>query len=126
MTEWGASRFSLLNLIYRTNKAGHRSEDIAKKTVQFFKPEAIFQAKKLLWSLASVLTRVTERHNHQDNVLDLIRVLRSCDEKILSLPRFAIFKPDEGPKLSDEVTLPSRGICRTLKRKTKQKFSPIL
>ncbi|KAK2724788.1 hypothetical protein QYM36_001315 [Artemia franciscana] len=71
---------------------------------QFFKPEAIFQAKELLWSLASVPTCMTKRYNHQDNVLDLIRVLRSCDKKHVSLPCFAISEPDEVPILSSEVT----------------------
>ena len=38
----------LLNFVYRANKAGDLSEGIAMKAVQFYKPEAIFQAKEFI------------------------------------------------------------------------------
>ena len=95
---------ALLNYAFRAIKAGNRSEDIAKKAVEFFSEEAIAMAKELLWPLAGITTRVTARSKNTDDILDILKVFRVCEDKNISLPRFVIFEPDEVPIIPGEVT----------------------
>ena len=68
---------------------------------EFFAPDLILEAKKLLSTEAAVSTRATDRQKMTD---DMIRCLDLCDEPKLVLPHFFIFEPDEGPVVLGETT----------------------
>lgn len=93
----------VLNFISRARKAGCIADAITKIACDFFKPEEIVEAKKLLWPEA-VKTRPTERQKPRDNIVDMIRAFDTCDEKRVSLPRYVIFEPDQVPIVPGEIT----------------------
>ena len=86
---------AILNFMKRAIKAGNRSTEIVKKTIEFFKKDDINDAKTILWEAAKISTRVSIKVNPHDNVIEMIRVFEDCDKKNIDLPTFVIVEPAE-------------------------------
>ena len=64
---------SVLNLIFRANKAGNASKNIVSKSAHYYKPDILLKAKEILWHFGIVL------HIPDDAAAtDLCRMIENC------------------------------------------------
>lgn len=95
---------AVLNFVERAMKAGNPIDSIVKSAVSHFSDADILEAKKVIWDEAEYATRVTARDKSSDNVIDIMKVFKLCDEKNISLPRFVLYQPDDVPIIPGEIS----------------------
>ena len=61
-------------------------------------------AKELVQTHAILATRVMSIKNPADNMADIIKAVRQCDEKKISLPRYVIFEHYVVPEIAGETS----------------------
>ena len=94
----------LLNFVSRALKSGNRSDEIAKTAAEFFKKDEIQVAKELIWRDSAISTRMSMKVIMTDNISDILKLLKYCDEKKIALPKYVIYEPDEVPIVPGEVS----------------------
>jgi hypothetical protein len=63
------------------------------------------KAKEILWTEANCLARMSTKVAMSDNVLEMIKLLQTCDDDKVALPTFLIFEPEEVPSIPGDSSV---------------------
>ena len=97
--------FPVLNFLSRAVKIVKSHDEVAKSQAQVFQKKDIMKVKEILWTEANCLAQMSTKVAMINNVLEMIKLLQTCDDDKFALPTFLILEPEEVPSIQGESTM---------------------